>query len=212
MSWSRSLPVANAEVSFEQPDYHNPTPQKNGPKKQGKVSFQRSFPMLKGTVLHCMHETGATIFPWGKIELANLPRGFVGGLPVVHKAQIRLLIQSDVTYLGKKSIEAGASIHQHGVITYVGCLKPSSVILSSCCDGITKVLTTNSSKSTIRICHCWPANIKTGTTTMTWQCVQVYKAGSTSIWSLTHWLYNPAAGPSVLFIQSHFLLNHLIYS
>ena len=147
MSWSRSLPVTNAEVSFEQPDYHNPTPQKNGPKKQGKVSFQRSFPMVKGTVLHCMHETGATIFPWGKIELANLPRGFVGGLPVVHKAQIRLLIQSDVTYFGKKSIEAGASIHQHGDITYVGCLKPSSVILSSRCDGITKVLTTNSSKS-----------------------------------------------------------------
>ena len=147
MSWSRSLPVANAEVSFEQPDYHNLTPQKNGPKKQGKVSFQRSFPMVKGTVLHCMHESGATIFPWGKIEPANLPKGFVGGLPVVHKAQIRLLIQSDVTYFGKKSIEAGASIHQHGDITYIGCLKPSSVILSSRCDGITKVLTTNSSKS-----------------------------------------------------------------
>ena len=103
--------------------------------------------MVKGTVLHCMHESGATIFPWGKIEPANLPKGFVGGLPVVHKAQIRLLIQSDVTYFGKKSIEAGASIHQHGDITYIGCLKPSSVILSSRCDGITKVLTTNSSKS-----------------------------------------------------------------
>ena len=54
VSCSRSLPVANALVSFEQPDHHNPNPQKNGPKKQGKVSFQRSFPMLKGIVLHCM--------------------------------------------------------------------------------------------------------------------------------------------------------------